>query len=222
MTDATCQVPVRNRARVFSRLNTGLTVVSWIFAGLRLLYKVTSTASELGPDDWTLIALLAVGLPSAILNEHGQVANGLGQDVWTLSFAKITALFHFSYALEALYFAEVALLKLTLLFFYRRIFSAKPVSRLLWATIAFDVLFGFAFVFVALFQCLPVDFYWKRWDGEHSGKCINVNALAWSNAAISIALDLWMLGIPIYQLTKLQMQLKKKIFVGMMFCVGTL
>lgn len=196
--------------------------MSWTFAGLRLGFKAISAASELGPDDWTLVVLLTVGLPSTILNEHGQVTNGLGKDVWTLSFTKITALFHYSYALEALYFAEVALLKLTLLFFYRRIFSAKPVAYLLQATIAFDVLFGVAFVLVAIFQCRPVSFYWKRWDGEHEGHCINVNALAWSNAAISIALDLWMFAIPMYQLAKLQMRLKKKIFVGLMFGVGTL
>jgi hypothetical protein len=49
-----------------------------------------------------------------------------------------------------------------------------------------------------------------------------VNGLAWSNAAISIVLDGWMLALPISQLFGLQLHWKKKIGVAMMFVVGTL
>jgi hypothetical protein len=49
-----------------------------------------------------------------------------------------------------------------------------------------------------------------------------VNALGWSNAAISIVLDAWMLGLPMSQVVKLKLHWKKKIGVAMMFVVGTL
>jgi hypothetical protein len=51
---------------------------------------------------------------------------------------------------------------------------------------------------------------------------LNVNSLGWTNAAISILLDAWMLGLPMSQLVALQLHWKKKIGVGMMFVVGTL
>ena len=77
------------------------------------------------------------------------------------------------------------------------------------------------FVFVGIFQCKPINFYWKNWDGEHTGSCLSVNSLGWSNAVISILLDVFMLGIPISQLIGLQLHWKKKLGAGLMFTVGS-
>jgi hypothetical protein len=46
--------------------------------------------------------------------------------------------------------------------------------------------------------------------------------LGWANAATSIALDIWMIGLPMSQVLKLNLHWKKKVGVGMMFSVGTL
>lgn len=119
------------------------------------------------------------------------------------------------------YFLNLAVLKLTLLLFYLRIFPSQKLRWLLWGTVAFDVLFGASFVIAVLAQCTPIDFFWFRWDGEHQGHCVNINAIGWSNAAISIALDLWMLALPLSQLRALRLHWKKKVAVALMFVVGT-
>jgi hypothetical protein len=124
--------------------------------------------------------------------------------------------------MEVLYFAQVFLLKLSILFFYLRIFPSPPFRRLLWATIIFDILFGAVFIIAGIFQCHPISYYWNQWDGLHKGKCLNVNGLGWGNAIISILLDVWMLGLAISQLLHLQLHWKKKVGVGLMFAVGTL
>lgn len=124
--------------------------------------------------------------------------------------------------MEILYFAQITLLKLSLLFFYLRIFPGMYVRRLLWGTVAFNCVFGAAFVVAAIFQCSPIPYYWLRWDGEHRGTCVDINALSWSNAGISIGLDVFMLVVPIWQLSGLKMHWKKKLGVGAMFLVGTL
>lgn len=124
--------------------------------------------------------------------------------------------------MEALYFSQVAELKLSLLFFYLRIFPGGMVRRLIWATVGFDALFGLGFLCLTLFQCWPIDFYWTGWDGEHQGVCLDSNRIGWANAAISIALDVWMLALPLSQLPSLQLHWKKKVGVGIMFVVGTL
>lgn len=173
-------------------------------------------------DDWFIVITLVVGIPSSVMTVHGLTANGLGRDIWTVSFQQITDFLHIFYAMEILYFAEVALLKLSLLFFYLRIFPGTKIRRLLWATIAFDIMFGIAFVFTGIFQCQPINYYWQQWDGEHQGKCFNLNALGWANAAISITLDLWMIGLPMSQLAHIKLHWKKKIGVALMFIVGTL
>jgi hypothetical protein len=38
-------------------------------------------------------------------------------------------------------------------------------------------LVGFAFFFVSVFQCAPVDFFWTRLQGETNGKCIDIEVM---------------------------------------------
>lgn len=124
--------------------------------------------------------------------------------------------------MEILYFAEVAMLKLSILFFYLRIFPDTKVRRLIWMTIIFDAIFGTIFFFLAIFQCRPISFYWKRWDGEHYGKCFDVNAMAFANAGISIALDAWMLVLALSHIIHINLHWKRKVGVGLMLGVGAL
>jgi hypothetical protein len=51
---------------------------------------------------------------------------------------------------------------------------------------------------------------------------MNSMAIGWANASISVAMDIWMLAIPMWYLRRLKMHWKKKIGVAAMFIVGTL
>ncbi|CZR69469.1 related to integral membrane protein PTH11 [Phialocephala subalpina] len=218
-TNAACGVPVRDKTQVFINVTIVLGVISGIVVILRVTSKVIMKM-EFTLDDWCIMITLLCGIPSSCMNVVGTAGHGEGKDIWTLSFDMITRFGYFFYILEVLYFAQVALLKLTLLFFYLRIFPGKP-RKLLWATVIFDSLYGIAFVFLAAFQCHPISYFWTGWDGEHKGACLNINAIGWANASISIALDVWMLGIPLLQIRSLKLHWKKKIGVAMMFFVGT-
>lgn len=217
----TCGAPIRDRSHNLRVLNIVLGVMSAVCVALRITYKAIVTVYELGLDDYFILITLISGVPSTIIQDRGTLRYGLGKDIWTLPFGEITDFVKWFYVMEVFYFVLVALLKLSLLFFYHRIFPGIPVRRVITATIIFDILFGFAFTVTAIFQCRPVRFYWESWDGEHTGKCIDINALAWANAAISIALDIWMLAIPLSQLVHLKLAWKKKVGVALMFCVGT-
>ena len=117
----------------------------------------------------------------------------------------------------------MTLLKLTLLFFFLRIFPKTIIRNMLKGTIVFTIFYGLTFVIVAIFQCRPIKHYWMNWDKEHvDGHCININALAWANAIISIVLDVWMLVLPLCEVFRLQLSWRKKISVAIMFLVGTL
>ncbi|KAK7177895.1 CFEM domain-containing protein [Paraphaeosphaeria sporulosa] len=91
-------------------------------------------------------------------------------------------------------------------------FTQTALLKLLW---------GIAFVLAAILQCQPVHYFWEHWDGLHEGHCVDINAFTTTHAAISIALDFWILEIPLWQLWGLKMHWKKKLGVGLMFCVGT-
>lgn len=203
--------------------NIILGAISALCVLARILFKSVFSAGDLGWDDYMILASVVLGVPSTIVQDVGTIRHGLGRDVWTLSFGTITTFVKWFYIIEVMYFFNVAMLKLSLLFFFLRIFPAKPIKRLLWATIGFDILFGIIFIITAIFQCQPISHYWDRWDGEHkNGKCVNVNALGFANAAISIALDIWMLALPLWQVSKLKLAWKKKVSVALMFFVGTL
>jgi hypothetical protein len=116
----------------------------------------------------------------------------------------------------------VFLLKACILIFYLRIFPGNPIRQLFLYTLAFNFVCLVVFDFITIFQCHPVSFYWTSWDGLHEGTCISINTLVWVNAAVSIALDFWILGLPLSQLRHLQLHWKRKLGVALMFGVGLL
>lgn len=185
-TVTTCGAPVRSKVVLGRTVGIVLGVASAVFVLIRIGYKVAVTQSELGWDDYFIVITLIFGIPNTIIIDRGAFTNGLGLDTWTLPFDTVTNFVKIVYVLEILYFLDLALLKLSLLFFYQRIFPARDVKRVIWGTIAFNCAFGMTFVIVAIFQCRPINYYWTHWDGEHHGKCININGLGWANAAISI------------------------------------
>ncbi|KOS21707.1 hypothetical protein ESCO_002255 [Escovopsis weberi] len=221
VTATACDAPVRDRSREFANISNILGVISALFVVQRFAYKLWAKV-ELGLDDWVTLLALVSGVPNTVLNATGIVQNGMGRDVWTLQPSTITNFNYYFFIQEIIYFLEVAMLKLSLLFFYARIFTSRTVQRMLWTTVGVCVVFGITFALVSVFQCAPVHYFWTMWDGEHHGKCLDINAIAWSNASISIALDIWMLAVPLWQLGILNLDWRKKAGVGVMFCVGTL
>ncbi|KAH8884971.1 putative PTH11-type G-protein coupled receptor protein [Thozetella sp. PMI_491] len=220
ITETICEAPIRDNGPLSSNWAIILGCASGFFVVLRFGFKLWARLAISSDDWWILITLLA-GIPSTVVVVHGTTVNGLGKDIWTVPFDSITKFGFFFYILELLYFIQITVLKMSLMFFFLRIFPSPPVRRLLWGTVAFNVVYCLSFVLIGIFQCRPIDFYWTKWDGEHEGTCLNINALVWSNAAVSIALDVWMLAIPLWQLHGLNLQWKKKVGVGLMFCVGT-
>ncbi|ORY70520.1 uncharacterized protein BCR38DRAFT_422325 [Pseudomassariella vexata] len=220
VTQTLCGAPIRDKRVEYNVVSCTLISIAAVVVLFRLGYKKFFTSNDLGLDDWLILLTLISCIPSSALNVA--MANyGLGKDIWTLTPDMITSFAKLFYIIAILYFSEVFLLKLSMLFFYLRIFPGARLQRVIWGTIIFDVLFGISFVLAATFQCTPISYNWTNWSGDGEGKCVNINAIAWANAAISIALDLWMLALPLSQLPSLDLHWKKKVGVGIMFCVGT-
>ena len=116
----------------------------------------------------------------------------------------------------------VALIKLSFLSFCLRIFPRKEFRRNTYILMGIVAAYGIAFAFVCIFNCIPMSTIWTNWDGEHTGKCINFNAFAWAHAIINIILDVVLVGVPIPELLALSLSTKKKVFIIMMFSMGTL
>ncbi|KAH7323217.1 CFEM domain-containing protein [Stachybotrys elegans] len=215
-----CNLPIRNRGDSFHNLATSFGVITAVLVVIRMTQYIISPASTPGLDDLFIVLTMFCGIAGTIINTVVLIDNGLGQDVWSISFEMITTFAQWLFFQEFLYFTEITLLKMSLLFFYLRIFGHTRIRNLIIGTLVFNTAFGIVFIIVAGFQCQPVSYNWTRWHGEGQGKCLNINALAWANAAISIATDVWMLALPLSQISSLNLHWKKKVEVGAMFGVG--
>lgn len=222
-TSAACGAPIRDRAPTHTAVVGALVGLTAVAVSIRFGYRLFVAEQGLGLDDWFVIASLACIAASESITEAGTVPNGLGKDLWTLEPEQITKFLYYFYHMAWLYFLEIPLMKLSMLFFYLRIFPQKEVRRVIYGTIAFTVAWGTAYVLTSIFQCSPINYYWLKWDGLHEGVCVvETKAFTWSQAVLNITQDIWMLGIPLWQIKNLQMNRKTKIGVASMFFVGML
>ncbi|PSR80260.1 hypothetical protein BD289DRAFT_441093 [Coniella lustricola] len=219
-TQTACGVEPRNVSRSLVIISITLATLTLLVNIMRLAFRHFVSTSGLQGDDWAIVPPLVVGLFVNVVIVVKAIPNGLGQDIWRLTPGQITRFAMWFYIIELSYFFDMACLKLSILIFYMRVFDFTDIRGLLQATAIFTCLYGVAFVLAGMFQCWPISYFWTKWDGEHAGKCFDVNALGWANAAISIATDFWMLALPLSQLRALRLPWRKKVGVSLMFMVG--
>ncbi|KAI0913887.1 hypothetical protein F4823DRAFT_468468 [Ustulina deusta] len=147
--------------------------------------------------------------------------HGLGTDIWAVPFDDITVILKALYTLFVLYITCRDLVRLSILFFYYRIFGhIQSARRLIQFTFVLIITCCAAFDFAIIFGCTPIDYFWTGWDGQHDGHCISTNAIFWAGAFIVIAIDIWIILIPLLFIMRLNFSLRKRILSGVMFAFG--
>lgn len=92
-----------------------------------------------------------------------------------------------------------------------------PMSLFLVYTIAF-------FIFL-LFQCKPIPFYWRRFEGATDGHCLEpsiVAAMAYGHACLSVLTDLTLGIIPAFIVADLHITTRTKTAVAMTLALGSM
>ncbi|KAI0968281.1 hypothetical protein F4678DRAFT_443903 [Xylaria arbuscula] len=146
---------------------------------------------------------------------------GLGTDIWNVPFDDITVILKALYVLFALDITSRYLVRLSILLFYYRIFGhIQMARRLIRFTFVLIIACCIAFDFAIIFGCTPLDYYWTGWDGEHDGHCISTNGIFWAGAFIVIAMDIWIILIPLLFIVRLNLSLRKRLLSGIMFAFG--
>ncbi|KAI2628239.1 hypothetical protein GGS21DRAFT_492888 [Xylaria nigripes] len=145
-------------------------------------------------------------------------AHGLGTDIWAVSFGNITLILKSLYTLFVLYITSRDLVRLSILLLYLRIFGHIQLARrLIYFSFGMIIACSIAFDFAVIFGCTPISHFWTSWDGEHKGHCINNNAIFWAGAFVVIAIDIWIILIPLPFIAKLKLSLRKRILSAIMF-----
>lgn len=121
------------------------------------------------------------------------------------------------------YALSLALIKLSILAFFLRIFPDIKFRRVVQLTMAFIVLMTVVYGVLFALQRKPLWMFWEGWKNKSPrGMMLDTNATAMSHALINVALDVWMMILPITQLWKIGIKRKKKFGIIAMFSVGIL
>lgn len=83
-----------------------------------------------------------------------------------------------------MYIVALPLIKISIILTYIRIFTERSFKNVAYAAIGLNLAYVIAFTVVTVIQCSPISYAWTKWDGEHEGTCMNVNAQIIAAAAV--------------------------------------
>lgn len=166
---------------------------------------------------------------------------GFGRNIWDVDFPTITEFYkvrlslllkhiegfetnknQLFQALAVIYKIQISLAKISVVLFLLRIFQTPTFRYVSYGLIGVNAAIGITWAFVDSFRCLPVHLTWDGWKNEEPGQCINFIDSILVNCLVNIFVDAVLIVLPVYEVSKLQMPLRQKITVALMFVVGSL
>lgn len=123
---------------------------------------------------------------------------------------------------QIFYWPISAFTKLAFLFFYLRIFPRVELRKYVFGTMGLTFLYWAVYQFGNIFYCTPISLVWQGWDGQHPGKCLDINKFLLSAAPVNILLDLIIIVMPIRDILILSLSWRRKLAIMSIFLVGIL
>ncbi|KAI2628677.1 hypothetical protein GGR54DRAFT_628507 [Hypoxylon sp. NC1633] len=211
-------------------------VIGAVFAGLALIavalrfyVRLVRVRTFLGVDDWLIlvsaILTLAMGLMMIIGSEMGGLAQPTPQGTDPTGYFTVTndaevLTEKIFWAFELVQCFAFGTAKLSVLFFYRRIFLGKVFSILSMILITFVLIWTFGFFFAILFRC-GTNFR-ALWSPLKyiMANCHAGTPMFQAFSISDVITDSLILILPICRISRLQMTLTKKLAVCGVFLLG--
>ncbi|KAJ5127697.1 hypothetical protein N7448_008476 [Penicillium atrosanguineum] len=196
-------------------------ILATVFFAARIFAKSSGLAGGWGLDDYTIIIAYVLGTAIYFIGMQ-MIRFGFGANIWDITPQNdITLIYKLFQGLAVMYKIQISLAKISVILFLLRIFQAPNFRYLSYALIAINTAIGITWACVDSFRCLPTHLTWDGWTGEESGKCINFIDSILVNCLVNIFVDSVLIMMPVYEVSKLQMPLRKKLTVALMFIVGS-
>ncbi|TLD14587.1 hypothetical protein PspLS_11006 [Pyricularia sp. CBS 133598] len=183
-------------------------------------------------DDWAILVALAFVAGAVGLTIAG-ASRGAGSHVWALTIDQIQQIYQVLYIYTFIYGGACGSVKLSILFFYMRVFGTRDLvtSRLFKAAIYMGICLSLLYpitIWVTMGNvCKPVTHFWTQFTGT-PGTCIDINTFFLALAIINMLIDFYVLLIPIPQILALNMSTRKKgavlglMLIGGFVCVASI
>ena len=172
-------------------------------------------------DDWLAIIgwIFSVGMSSL---HYANVNNGLGQHVQYISKDDMTAILKNTYSSYFVFDIGILFPKLSVLFFYARLFEVKGRFHKIcqWVAVALMIVWLCYRIPVDALPCIPVR---KLWEPFTPGSCLiskNVQTIWIVHGTLDCVTDLLLLIMPLPSIWRLQMKTGKKLMVTFAFICG--
>ncbi|KAJ5239215.1 hypothetical protein N7468_003834 [Penicillium chermesinum] len=151
----------------------------------------------------------------------GNGASG-GSDLATMAFpTQFNRYFEYVYAQEILFVLCVTVVKLSILVFYRHLFSVGLFVHINWGLILICIIWSIITIFVVIFQCNPIYTAW-RYDMQRTGRavCISPAKMVFCFEITNMAIDIAILIPSIVTANRLQINAAKRAGVMGIFLLG--
>ncbi|KAM3064769.1 hypothetical protein ACMFMG_012082 [Clarireedia jacksonii] len=212
-------IPSPNGIRAFSSFMIFLstTATALRFWSRAIISKPTPFTPRFWWDDWFAL----VDLPFVVANSCISIVwvhYGLGQHSAILSAHDQALTWKFLYYEYPTYDLGITFSKLSVLFFYVRVFKVNARFRkALWLTGALVVAWALFSVFATLLRCSPAR---KSWLPDTPGYCMDLYKLWLGNSVASLVVDVIILLLPVPILLQLQSRMARKISIILVFVCG--
>ena len=172
-------------------------------------------------DDWIILAALIVewGLSAVLLYETADLNFGRHFELikpWQIvPFAKTLV------ATQALYYIAQALIKISLLLLYHRLFSVNRHFRIaLIVAGVLVIMWCLASFWDTIFECVPVQAEWDK--SIRNARCQRIRELALGSGISNLILDVMFLLLPVPMVWQLQVSKRIKVSLTGIFLLGGL
>ncbi|KAI1337689.1 hypothetical protein F5Y15DRAFT_389960 [Xylariaceae sp. FL0016] len=214
------------RGPELAAVTISLLVLSWISVGLRA-YTASVILKRFNSEDWlAALTLLCYSTYSALLLFG--VHFGLGAHVVDVSLENRPKALFFKWAGQWAYIVNAGLVKCIAGLLLLRLCTGHRWQRIaIRSILVVSVLFNTFYVFFAIFQCRPAEFYWHRYDSlsDITGKCNNKTFATIPNYLafiISIISDWTLALIPISMVWNANLERRIKISVSCVLALGSI
>ncbi|KAF2963478.1 hypothetical protein GQX73_g10093 [Xylaria multiplex] len=199
--------------------------VAVALTALRLWVRLSFARIALGVDDYLLLFGLAVAITCNGIQYYNSLKGTGGEAIDPADMEEKVIISHqIDWAMIVIEKAGFGAIKLSILFFYRRIFGVwgsfrRVNNALLWIVLAWAVLFTLADVLIC--GAHP-ELIWGFDQTIALHRCGNRGALLLAFSVTSVATDLPVLGLPFFYISRLQMATSKKWATSFVFFIGAL
>ncbi|KAF2625596.1 hypothetical protein BU25DRAFT_473709 [Macroventuria anomochaeta] len=216
-------LPISNRKETVYGSTIPFLVATWIAVAFRLWVRFR-VVREPGWDD-LLVLLAAVLNTAATITVCLSIQYGFGQHMLYIDTDKIETYLLTFYIEHNIYLTETAIIKVSLLLQYLRIFKAGRMRWLCLSLLVIVSLWGLAFSIVGWFSCTPVSAYWRRSAGA---KCYGFGfddresfiAMFQAHSATNMFFDLIIFATPLVLFRTPNLKFENVLALASMFTFG--